>query len=390
MLSPPGYGTFVVRDGAAASTDEGRTGGERMSAGPPRDVLGTPTCPLSLRLAPVAAMLNAEITDEVYEGIELQWFDDDLHGTGMLVFLSRTADRSVDYYVQPGLRLDRDGYRIAGGTRSWSETHFEVARLEVLDDGVVAAVRFTDTDGRLVEVAIDDRDGRRRRRAPLLAPVSAGIDAPRALLLVWMGAFDLVRVTRRAPVIRFDGRAASTGRLPGARLHRRHLIKYAGPLCSVELNRDGDLGATAGGPGHATVTTDGSAVRRIGAERGEHTAQVVLDPPFPDLDRLGDGSTVRGRWWVDADGVRLTGGSWAATRVGPRADVVLDRLERWRPGPLPWLMRVVTTAVPVFRRWPTTYVWRAAVALAGQPEVSGRWHRTGGHDGSAYRRATGS
>ena len=50
--------------------------------------------PLSLTVDPLAAMLNCELADHpVYDGLELQWFDDDVHGTGMLAFLSRREDR---------------------------------------------------------------------------------------------------------------------------------------------------------------------------------------------------------------------------------------------------------------------------------------------------------
>ena len=108
---------------------------------PPAATAPSVRCPFSLTVEPIARMLNLELADHpVYDGLELQWFDDDVHGTGMLAFLSRRAGRAVDYYAQPGLRLDPAGYRIGGGTRSWNETEFAVARLEVADDGVDAHV----------------------------------------------------------------------------------------------------------------------------------------------------------------------------------------------------------------------------------------------------------
>ena len=95
--------------------------------------------PLSLTLDPLARFLNVELADDpIYDGLELQWFDDEAHGTGMLAFLSRRVDRRVGYYPQPGLRVDRAAYEIGGGTGSWTETEFEAARLEVAEDGVDA------------------------------------------------------------------------------------------------------------------------------------------------------------------------------------------------------------------------------------------------------------
>ena len=52
-------------------------------------------------------------------------------------------------------------------------------------------------------------------------------------------------------------------------------------------------------------------------------------------------------------------------------------------------MELVTRVVPVFRRWPTTYRWRATVTLGEAPTMVSRWERTGERDES-YSRATGS
>ncbi|MGY2002660.1 hypothetical protein [Blastococcus sp. SYSU DS1024] len=264
-----------------------------------------------------------------------------------------------------------------------------VARLEMAEDGVDAEVRFADVDGRLIEVRVDDRDGRRRRRAQLLAPVSAGIDRPKALLLVWLHGFDLVRATSTRPMIRVGGRQVSTGRLPGARMHRRHLIKYAAPVCAVEVNRSHDGAVSAVGAGRRLeLTADRSRIESIVAEQGGHSARMVIDPALPDVRALPDRSVEDGRWQVAVDGVRLTGGAWSAARSGDQVTLALDVTERWRPGPLPWLMRVVTLVVPVFRRWPTTYRWRAVVQLGSTPTMASGWERIISDDAQGYRRWT--
>lgn len=348
--------------------------------------------PLSVRLGQLACMLNFELADHpVYDGGELQWFDDEVHGTGMLAFLSRRDDRSVDYYQEPELRLDRAGYHIGGGTRSWTDTTFEAARLQVAEDGVQAEVRFRDVDGRLIEILVDDRDGLPRRRGSLLAPVSGGIHHPTSMLLVWMPGFDLVHVTGTRPVVRVDGTEVETGRLPGRRLHRRHLIKYAAPVLTVELNRahDGPVSTVSTGE-RAEVGTDGR-LRSLAAEQGGHLARVVLDPGLPPLGALPGDVVERGRWHVDVDGARLTGGSWSATRTSSGVHLAMDPDERWRPEHLPWLMRVVTSVVPVFRQWPTTYRWRCHLRPDGDsPSMTSRWQRSSSRGADSYRRATGS
>jgi hypothetical protein len=346
--------------------------------------------PISLRISELACMLNFELADHpVYDGGEVQWFDDEVHGTGMLVFLSRRGSRQVDYYLQSGLRVDRAGYEIGGGTGSWTEVGFEVARLAVADDGVDAEVRFTDVDGRAIEIRVDDRDGRPRRPAGLLAPVSDGIERPVSLLLVWMPRFDLVQVTGAPPVIRIDGVDAPIGRLPGQRLHRRHLVKYAAPVVTVEVNADRDGLLTDEGAGRIRVDEVGG-IQEVGAEHAGHQARLRLAPAMPDLPAMDDGASAAGRWRIDVDEVRLTGGTWSTARDRDEVTVAMDVDERWTPGRLPWLMRVVTTVVPVFRRWPTTYRWRAQVRLGAVPTLTARWERTGTERGRGYRRATGT
>lgn len=341
-------------------------------------------CPFTLRVDQVAAMLNMEFPDHpIYDGVELQWFDDEDHGTGMLAFLSRRGSKQVDYYAQPGLRLDPGAYEIGGGIRSWNELDFDVARLRVEADGVDAEVRFTDVEGRPVELRIDDRDGRPRQPAGLLAPVSANVQRPVSLMLVWMPRFDLARATDTRPVVRIDGEDVAFGRLPGARLHGRHLIKYAAPLVVAELNRTGD--ALADGAGGGEVFRDvAGRVRQVVARRAGHRVELRLDPPLPDLGGLADRSTTAGRWHVEVDGNRLTGGTWSAAREGGDVRVGMDVDERWVPGPLPPLMRIVTSVVPVFRRWPPTYRWRGRLRLGPEPALDARWERTG--EGKGRRR----
>lgn len=354
-----------------------------------------PPSPLTLAVDTLAAMLNCELASHpVYDGVELQWFDDPRHGTGMLAFLSRRDGRVVDYYVDPGLRIDRDGYHIGGGTGTWTETTFAVARLHVAEDGVDAEVRFTDVDGRCIHVRVDDRDGVRRRRAGLLAPVGSAVEDPTSLMLVWMPGFDLVRATRRPPLVRIDGEDAAIGRLPGGRLHKRHLVKYAAPVVTVFVageaaGRLGDLpdARTAGVPGDGPTTVVARA-ELPGAAPVE--ARLELTPAWPDLAALPEGRERRGRWRVGVDDAWLTGGDWFARRADGTVGLGLDVTQRWRPRRLPLLMRVVTTVVPVFRRWPTTYRWRGTVVLGADPVFAGGWERLASSGADAYRRATGS
>lgn len=325
----------------------------------------------------VAAMLNFELPDHpVYDAGELLWFDDVDHGTGMMVFLRRRSNRRTDYYPQPELRLDPRDFYLGGGIGAWTVTEFAASRLQITSDGVTAEARFVDVDGRSIEICIDDRDGSRRRRCGLLAPVGDEIERPRGLLLVWLPSFDLVRRGRSKPVIRIDGRDVAVVRVPAARLHRRHIIKYSASLCTVEIARHHDGPWAEFSPESvAEQTIENGKTSALSARSGDHHAQMVLEPAFPDVHALRDAEVARGRWYVSIDGSRLTGGRWHAERTGEVVRTGLDVEERWRPGWLPALMRMVVRMVPAFKRWPTTYRWRAELTLGPEPWMTSAWER---------------
>ncbi|MBB3036396.1 hypothetical protein [Hoyosella altamirensis] len=332
---------------------------------------GSPQWPISVQLDTIAAMLNFEIHDHpVYQGIEIQYFNDAKHGTGVLVMMSRTADGKVDVYQQAGLEVDRIGYGIGAGVGEWTVADIEPAVLEVSDAGVHADIALRDTMGRSIEIIVDDRDGAPRHPAEFLAPVGAGIEQPTALMLVWMRKFDLVRHTSVDPVVRIAGTTATIGRLPGARLHHRHLIKYAADLWIVNVNPpDGDGWLAAG-------------------DRGDAHAHLHLSPEPPGPALLAPGETRKGTWSVSiGDRADVIAGEWTCTG-GEVSTLTFGVTRGWRPRRLPPLMRVVTTLLPVFRRWPTTYIWEARADLRGVPAVHAKWRRTTSSGDSLYSRVT--
>lgn len=347
-------------------------------------------CPFTLDVEPIARFLNCEFPDHpVYDGLEIQAFDDPVHGSGMLAFLSRRDGRRVDFYVDPALRLDRSRFAIGGGIGAWTETTFETARLRIAEDGVEAHLRFVDVDGRSIAVHVDDRDGRPRRRATLLAPVGASIERPLSLLLVVLHGFDLVRSSGTVSIT-IDGDEVQTGTLPGARWHGRRLVKYAGPLAVATLmgTTDGEVPVvTRAGDDHVDVAP-GGGVAALYRQREGHGARVEFEPPFPDVRDLRPGVVTTGAWTIQVDGAPITGGAWWAVRRGDRAQLELDTDVRWQPRRLPLLMRIVTRVIPTFRRWPTTYRWRGVVDLTDAPTITSAWERKAGEHGDAYRRAT--
>lgn len=350
-----------------------------------------PLLPFSLKIELLDRMLNLEIADDpFYQGLEIQGFDDPQHGTGMVVFLARRVDGKTDVYYEPGLVLDPELYAIGGGLGAWEECTFEVARLAIRPAGIDAEARFTDVDGRLIEVRIGER-ARRRRMPGFLAPMGAAITTPRALPLVWMSRFDLLRRTGPEPVVRIDGRTASPGRLPAEWLLRRRLIKVASDLVVVNVNPTED-GVTflAAEDSHGEPTMEPEGLRALTATCDGHSAVLRFDPPFPDLVSTEPGDKAAGDWDIAIDTTPIVAGGWSLSREGREVRLGMDVSDGWHPSGLPLLMRVMTRVVPVFRRWPTTYRWSATLIATDPPTMVTGWERTAGERGESYRRFTQS
>lgn len=353
-----------------------------------------PLCPFDLSVDFVGRMLNFEIADDpTYTGMEIQGFDDAVHGHGMAVLLTRRGDDRVDCYVQRGLRLDRSEYGIGGGLGRWLEAVITPDVFDITSQGVLLAIGLQDIDGRQITVRIDDRSRKRRRPATLLAPLGAAISNPDSLMLVWMPQFDLLRRTGSAPEIWIGGRRASTGRLPGGWLHRRHLIKYATDLAVVRLNARTRAVLDDESDAAATLRMDssGSAVSALTAESGGHRARLELAPPLPGIDRLQPGARITGSWRLAIDaGDPVVAGTWTANHHASTVSLAMDVTQPWKPSHLPLLMRLVTTLAPVFRTWPTTYRWRASIDAGGGAVMTAAWLRSSPRRDDQYRRLTGT
>jgi len=349
----------------------------------------TPLHPFSLELDMLNGMLNFEIADDPhYSGLEIQSFDDPKHGTGMLVFLNRRSDGKIDVYLDPDLKsIDRSNYAIGNGLGEWIETEFEECSLSITEMGVNAEARFTDVDGRLIEVRASDQTPRGRRTATFLAPMGAAIAEPKSLPLIWMSEFDLLRRSGPSPIVRIDGRPATLGRLPAEWLTRRRLIKVTSDLCSIAVNPTPAQPDTLK-PRSESVDVDDKGTRAVIGEAANHLVRFEFDPPFPDLGQHPESR--RGRWSIIIDDKPTISGVWNLTRSENQIVVALDVTEGWRPKGLPLLMKIVTRVAAVFRTWPTTYRWQATISTGDTPTMTSAWERTENDGGESYRALTGS
>jgi len=327
--------------------------------------------PFALSVDPRDRLLLFDIADDpVYSAVELQVFDDDVHGRGMLVLLQH-HDGMVDFYREPGLALERAKFSIGRGVGRWRQATIRPAQLVIADDGVQVDVALRDAEGRRIEIRIDDRDGVPRRRSTLLAPVGSGVERPYSFFLVLMRGFDLLRTSGTDPHIVIGGQERHVASFPGpAWLHRRRFGRYSAQPVIVELNPRYE------GPMEATGPAEG--ISSLSAGEGVRSATLRFRPAFPSLSAMAVWQEAVGAWTLDvADHPALTGGSWRAVRTEKGAELGMEVTRPWQPRGLPLSLKAVTTVARVFRSWPTTYRWSAAVDLTSEPpSMRAAWERT--------------
>lgn len=334
--------------------------------------------PFSFDVVPRSRLLLFDLVDDPrYEGMEVQRLDDPAQGSGLVVLLFR-HDRKVDVFHEPTVRLDREGFAVGAGVGEWVEATIEPRRFELRDDGAHVELGLHDAHGDRIEIIIEESDSRRRHPEVLLAPVSAEIEQPSSLPLVYLRGFDFVHRAGRFEV-RVGDQLRSVATMPVPIDYSRcYMARYSADPVVVELGRrsEGVVPRADALDEQHTAELDGDgAIVALGALGPRHRARLGFEPAFPDLRRL-EGIT-EGSWRIDIDDdLGVIAGTYAATRRGDEVELALDVTQGWEPHGLKPSFVVMTTVMRAFRTWPKSYHWRGRVDLSGETITrAGEWIR---------------
>jgi hypothetical protein len=361
--------------------------------------------PFHLHTDPMAGLLLVNFEkdpDRIYVGLEPQFFDDEIHGRGLLVIGWR-VDGQVDVFHDPALRLDPQTYGIAGkGLHAMEARPFAAALFELGAAGAQVDLDFRDLEGREIRLRIRETDTRPRRPFAFLAPMGGAASAPPALPLVFVHDFYFVRRAGTEVRIEIDGRTHRGDPFPllldGTRVH---FVRYSADPFIVTLNPtpegmadvlevgseavEGVIVAEARG---VRYELEGNGVfreiRRMSRREGGHEVVVEFTPALPQLLALRDEVEVSGAFRISVHpSAGTVTGKWRVTRQHRelRLEAIPDG--GWTPGEAPRMARLLFRAASMFRTWPTTYVWRATLQLPridqetlGSLPMQSVWERT--------------
>lgn len=348
--------------------------------------------PFHLETDPMAGLLLANFEndpDRIYVGLEPQAFDDEIHGTGLLVIGWR-VDGRVDVFHDPAIRLNPETYGIAGkGLHVMAERSFADARFELGPAGAQVDIGFRDLEGREIHLLIRETDPRPRRPFAFLAPMGDAAAEPPALPLVYVHDFYFVRRAGTEIRIEIDGRAHRSDTIPlvldGTLVHflrysadpfivtwnptRQETADFLEPAAEGEAR--GLRAESRGVEYDVEMNGEFYEIRRMARREGKHEVSVEFTPAFPHLLALRAEADVSGAFRISTDPTAGTvTGSWRVTRQDRTLLIEARPDGGWTPAEAPRMARLLFRAVSTFRSWPTTYVWRGTLSLPSEDEAA--------------------
>jgi hypothetical protein len=332
--------------------------------------------------------------DSLYIGFEPQVFDDHINGKGHLVIGWR-VDGKVDVYHEPGLKPDQNKYDIVGkGLANMLEREMPVAFSEINDFGLQAHYEFQDVNNRKVVIRVNEKNSRKRKPFGLLAPMGDAAESPSAMPLVLLHDFYFVRKKHSQIEIYIGDKQHQIDDLPMplpidgtkmtfARYSPEPLIAtfnpaFAGELPYISPQSGVEQLFIENTQYYLVWNGDKPSIKRIIYQNDVHPVELRFLTPFPDINLLENRTRLEGRFEIEAH--PTTGriiGHYTVEKTDRLITIVMIPSKGWKPRPTKLSLRLLYTLGRVFKKWPATYKWTAAVQerVDGSFVMDSSWER---------------
>jgi hypothetical protein len=342
--------------------------------------------PFTLNISPMERLFLINFQkdpDEIYIGFEPQWFDDATYGTGLRIIAWR-KDGYIDVYQQPGLTIEDKLDVAAKGLADTTVSALHNSRFNVTKSGIDVAFAFEDKAGRKVEVEIVEKSHKPTRPFSLLAPVGSSSANPSYLPIYLMFKFDFVRRTNTDVTISINGRNHKADTFPfplnGSRVY---FMRYSDDTFLVDwcpeqsqalelLRGEGNKLNGPNGTVYELIEDQNCpAFARISTSRKSHSFTAEFSPPFPEITRIADNTSLSGEFVLGSDeSAGVVRGSYEVSRRGEEVEVTLNPSGGWEPRPKTHFLKFLFNFIKIFRQWPKTYLWTARIKLnEGDPPI---------------------
>lgn len=353
--------------------------------------------PFSIEIDPMERLLLVNFEkdpDSVYVGFEPQVFKDDKNGFGHLIIGWR-PDKKIDVYHQRSLHPDPSKYSIAGaGLNRMIPVDMEQASYEVNDFGVQAEYKFKDLMGRTVEIAISEKNPKKRKPFGLLAPMGDAATHPTSLPLVILHDFYFVRKEQTDILVSINNRSHKLDELPVpidfqkmtfARYSPKPLIATLNPahdgvLETVDLELEQRTFENGNRIYEFEWSDKTASIKSMSVKNKIHMLKMDFSPSFPDLNAISSNTSRKGRFAISGhESVGSVSGEYAIQSKKESVALRMTPSNGWKPNTTKLSTWFLFTIVKVFKKWPATYQWNAELHKNpdGTWHMHSKWMRTG-------------
>ncbi len=326
--------------------------------------------------------------DRYYNTFELQQALDKTGSKRLLVIAYRN-DGGADVYHQPG-------YPLASQEALLNDVNLTVcllegARFEVDDERLDVFFAFQDRYGRAIRVkAVADRKPRKKPFF-LLAPIGMLAKLPKSFPVysLYGMSFAKRRHTDIEILIGETRHKPDTFPLPvdGA---GNYFSRYSADTFNVDWNRNfqGQLLPLIPGEDNRAVYGDATyelvnngghhEIKRMSATNRKHRLSIDFSPAVPDIECLRDGLETNGDFVITTDGTAgSVRGVYHVRRRGNDVEMSIHPDKGWVPGEKRLILKLLFLVVKVFKEWPKSYRWDAAISFgaAKYPVMQSSWRR---------------
>ena len=334
------------------------------------------------------AIINFEKNpDRLYKGLELQYFDDELYGTGYRLLAYR-QDGYVDVYDDMNLHsVEDESFDVAGkGLGEHIRTTIENPSLEVVEGNFRISFSFQDKLKRKVVVEIKEKSKKKTAGMNMLAPIGATTEAPNYMPLFFLYNFDFLRKTDTDIRVQMDGEDIRQDNFPFPlpkdlqwRYYSRysmdcHMIEflYTGTrrLKRIQLQGAGELIDQ-----HFRYRFKDANIVSIQLRQAKHPFRIDFTEAFPNVLQLKNGESHAGCFKAMADEpMGEIAGVYSVVQNNGTVDIELKPDEGWKAVPNSWLTRILFGKNSLFAKWPKTYLYQQSINLATLESVA-KWQR---------------
>ena len=326
------------------------------------------------------ALINFEKDpDELYRGIELQYFDGLPYGMGWRIIAYRN-DNHVDVYDDIALNtVDNERFDVAEkGLMHHTKAEIHGIKFDKDEYGIHICFSFQDILNRAISVKIHENTRTKSKAMNLLAPVGAGSMSPTYLPLYFLYEFDFVRKGKTEIRIEIDGKPRKADNFPfpmTKELQWRYYTRYSMDCHMVELAKEEDaildfVEIKDDGTykcGQTTYYFDSNekevSLKEIILNDKKNPVEVAFNKPLPIINEVNE--VVEGKFSVATNPVMGTiHGEYQWKKEEGTCSISMSPDQGWTSVPNSFITKIILSPKSIFCTWPKTYRYTQQIEIS--------------------------